>query len=119
MGGMKLERKDASQNQQYKYAVNVQNKAKHTNKKKRRRTKRQPDLLRFIRQAMKSNPNFNSQLLTVLITLTSGNVPVDREIDNLTEAIEKIRHVTEIVDKTMQSVKVATEAPRQIRQIFE
>lgn len=116
---MELERKNATPEHQHDYKFDERDKMQSTNKKKRKKTKKEPEFLRYIRKAMKNNPNFNSQLIIVLMTLTSGNVPVDQEIDNLTEAIEKIRHVTEIVDKTMQSVKVATEAPRQIRQLLE
>lgn len=91
----------------------------HGNKKKRRGLRRKNSIFRMLRQVMKENPNLNTQLITIMITLASGKVPVDRGIDDLVVMMEKIRNVTEIVDKTMQSVKIAAEAPGQIRQLFE
>lgn len=91
----------------------------HGNKKMYKFSKQKRNLLRRIRQIITNNPNLNSQLIIILITLASGNIPMDRGIDDLTLMMEKVRNVTEIVNKTMQSVKVATEAPRQIRQLFE
>ena len=66
-----------------------------------------------------NNPNFNVQLITVALTLASENIPMDRHINTMTTTIDKIRNITEVVGNTMQSVKVAAEAPKQIRRLLE
>ena len=94
----------------------------HGHKKKYKTSRKKQVLLRKLRQLrefMRENPNLNSQLIIILITLTSGSVPMDRRIDDLTLMMEKIHNATEMVNKTMESVRVATEIPRQIRQLFE
>ncbi|WP_425061221.1 hypothetical protein SCACP_20070 [Sporomusa carbonis] len=65
------------------------------------------------------NPNFNIQLMVILLTLASENFAMDRRIDSMSSAVDKIRNVTEVINSTMQSVKVATDAPRKIRRLFE
>ncbi|HWR44581.1 hypothetical protein [Sporomusa sp.] len=65
------------------------------------------------------NPNFNVQLMVILLTLASENFSMDRRIDSMSSTVDKIRNVTDVINSTMQSVKVATEAPKQIRRLFE
>jgi|GEM_PF-1927590 len=65
------------------------------------------------------NPNFNIQLMMILLTLGSENFSMDRRIDSMSSTVDKIRNVTEVINSTMQSVKVATEAPKQIRRLFD
>jgi hypothetical protein len=99
--------------------IHSKSKKIHGNKKMHKIFKQKRKWMSRIRQIINDNPNLNSQLIIILITLASGSIPMDRGIDDMTLMMEKIRNVTEIVNKTMQSVKVATEAPRQIRQLFE
>ncbi len=66
-----------------------------------------------------SNPNFGFQLMVILLTLTSGNVQMDRRIDGVTSTVDKIRSITEVVNSSMQSLKVASEAPKHIRRLLE
>ncbi|MDF2873504.1 MAG: hypothetical protein K0R22_187 [Sporomusa sp.] len=65
------------------------------------------------------NPSFNVQLMVILLTLASENFSMDRRLDSMTSTVDKIRNVTDVINSTMQSVKVATDAPNQIRRLFE
>jgi hypothetical protein len=66
-----------------------------------------------------NNPNFNFQLMVIALTLLSDNVPIDARLNGITSSVEKIRSVTEVVNNTMQSLKVAAEAPKNIRRLIE
>lgn len=72
----------------------------------------------FLRKVME-NPSFNIQLMVILLTLASENFSMDRRLDSMTSTVDKIRNVTDVINSTMQSVKVATDAPKQIRRLFE
>ncbi|SMC94807.1 hypothetical protein [Sporomusa malonica] len=65
------------------------------------------------------NPNFNIQLMVIILSLASENFSMDRRIDSMSSTVDKIRNVTDVINSTMQSVKVATDAPKQIRRLFE
>lgn len=65
------------------------------------------------------NPNFNIQLMVIILSLASENFSMDRRIDSMSSTVDKIRNVTDVITSTMQSVKVATDAPNQIRRLFE
>ncbi|WP_378955853.1 hypothetical protein [Pelosinus sp. sgz500959] len=74
--------------------------------------------LKMIRQLMK-NPNFNMQLMVILLSLTSDNMQMDRRIDGMTTTIDKLRTITELVNNGMSSMKVVSEVPKNIRRILE
>ena len=74
--------------------------------------------LKMIRQLMK-NPNFNMQLMVILLSLTSDNLQMDRRIDGMTTTIDKVRSITELVNNGMSSMKVVSEVPKSIRRILE
>lgn len=84
-------------------------------KSQKQRLRRPADLFR----KMMTNPNLNVQLMTIVLTLASGNLPMDRGIDSMSSSVDKIRNITDVINNTMQSVKVAAEAPKQIRRLFE
>lgn len=65
------------------------------------------------------NPNLNVQLLVIILTLASENFSMDRRIDSMSTTVDKIRNITDVINSTMQSVKVAADAPKQIRRLFE
>ncbi len=65
------------------------------------------------------NPNFNIQLMVIILSLASENVSMDRRIDSMSSTVDKIRNITDVINNTMQSVKVAAEAPKQIRRLFD
>lgn len=73
---------------------------------------------KMIRQIM-NNPNFNMQLMVILLSLTSDSMQMDRRIDGMTTTIDKIRNITELVNGGMQSMKVVSEVPKSIRRILE
>jgi len=73
---------------------------------------------RMIRQLMK-NPNFNMQIMMILLSLTSDNIEMDRRIDGMTMTIDKVRNITELVNNGMQSMKVVSEVPKSIRRLLE
>jgi hypothetical protein len=66
-----------------------------------------------------NNPNFNFQLMVIALTLLSDNVPIDARLNGITTSVEKIRSVAEVVNNTMNSLKVAAEAPKNIRRLIE
>jgi hypothetical protein len=66
-----------------------------------------------------SNPNFAFQIMTIVLTLASDNVSMDRRIDTMTSKIDAIRGIADVINNTMQSVKVASEAPKHIRKLLQ
>lgn len=72
----------------------------------------------FLRQ-IATNPNFNIQLMVIILSLASENISMDRRIDSMSSTVDKIRSITDVITNTMQSVKVASEAPKQIRRLFD
>jgi len=73
---------------------------------------------KIIKQLM-SNPNFNMQIMVILLSLTSDNLQMDRRIDGMTTTIDKVRNITELVNNGMQSMKMVSEVPKSIRRILE
>lgn len=73
---------------------------------------------KMIRQLM-GNPNFNMQLMVILLSLTSDNIQMDRRIDGMTTTVEKVRNITELVNNGVQSMKVVAEVPKSIRRLLE
>lgn len=65
-----------------------------------------------------SDPNFNIQIMTVLLTMTSDNARMDRGLETMTTTVDKVRNITELINNSMRSLKTAAEAPRQIKQLF-
>lgn len=78
----------------------------------------QPGPGNFLRRII-NNPNFSFQAVIILLTLFSDNFPMERHLNGITTTVDKIRNVTEVVNSTMQSLKVASEAPRHIRKMLE
>ena len=74
--------------------------------------------LGMIKQLM-SNPNFNMQIIVILLSLTSDNLQMDRRIDGMTSTIDKVRNITELVNGGMQSMKMVSEVPKSIRRLLE
>ena len=66
-----------------------------------------------------SNPNFNMQIIVILLSLTSDNLQMDRRIDGMTTTIDKVRNITELVDNGMKSMRMVSEVPKNIRQLLE
>ncbi|MDF2565823.1 MAG: hypothetical protein K0Q53_2227 [Massilibacillus sp.] len=77
-------------------------------------TKRSAEFIQKIIQ----NPNFIVQLLVVVFTLTSENDQMDRKFEGVSSTVDKIKNITDILNSTMHSVKIAAEAPEKIRQIL-
>jgi hypothetical protein len=73
---------------------------------------------KMIRQII-NNPNFNMQLMVILLSLSSDNLQMDRRIDGMTTTIDKVRNITELVNNGMQSMKMVSEVPKSIRRILE
>ncbi len=65
------------------------------------------------------NPNFNLQLMVILLSLTSEDMQMDRRIDGMSTTIDKVRNITELVNSGMQSMKMVSEFPKSIRRILE
>ena len=73
---------------------------------------------KMIKQIM-SNPNFNMQIIVILLSLTSDSLQMDRRIDGMTTTIDKVRNITELVNNGMKSMRMVSEVPKNIRQILE
>jgi hypothetical protein len=65
------------------------------------------------------NPNFNMQLMVILLSLTSDNIRMDRRIDGMTTTIDKVRNITELVNDGVKSMKMVSEVPKSIRRLLE
>lgn len=74
--------------------------------------------LKMIKRLM-SNPNFNMQIIVILLSLTSDSMQMDRRIDGMTTTIDKVRNITELVNNGMKSMRMVSEVPKSIRQILE
>lgn len=66
-----------------------------------------------------NNPNLAFQIMVIVLTLASDNLRMDRRIDTMTTKIDSIRGIAEVINNTMQSVKVAAEAPKHIRKLLQ
>jgi len=66
-----------------------------------------------------TNPNFNSQLMITLLTFASDNVQMDRRIDTMGNAVDKLRNISDVINNSMQSLRAAAETPKQIRRLLD
>jgi hypothetical protein len=66
-----------------------------------------------------SSPDFPVQMMMVILTLSSGHVQMDRKIDTMSTTVETVRNITSVLTNTMQSLKVAADAPQQIRRMLQ
>lgn len=74
--------------------------------------------MRKIRKLLR-DPNFSVQIMTVLLTMTSDNVRMDRRIETMTSTVDKVRNVTELINNTMRSLKTAAETPGHIKRLLK
>lgn len=74
--------------------------------------------MRKIRKLFR-DPNFSVQIMTVLLTMTSDNVRMDRRIETMTTTVDKVRNVSELINNTMRSLKTAVETPSQIKRLLK
>lgn len=74
-----------------------------------------PKLLRTI----VNNPEFPVQLMMIMLTMSTGHIPMDRKIDSMSTTVETVRNITNLLTNTMQSLKTAAEAPQQIRRMLQ
>lgn len=72
----------------------------------------------LVRQVI-GNPNFQYQLMMMLLTFAPEQVNMDRRIDSMTNTVSNIRNVSELINNTMQSLRAAAEAPKQIRRLLK
>ena len=68
---------------------------------------------------MISTPDLGIQIVLILLTLTSENMRMDKRIDNMSVYIDKIRNVNEVINNSIQSLKVITELPKNVRHIMK
>ena len=66
-----------------------------------------------------ANPNLSYQIVVIIITLLSDNVPLDGKIKNMSTSIDKFRNVVDVLNNTVGAIKTASDAPRQIRGIIK
>jgi hypothetical protein len=66
-----------------------------------------------------NNPEFPVQLMMVMLTMSSGNIRMDRRIDTMSTTVDTVRNITNLLTNTMQSLKTAAEAPQQIRRMLQ
>lgn len=70
-------------------------------------------------ESILNNPNLAIQIMVIILTMSSENMQMERRIEGVTTTVEKIRNVADVLNNTMNSVKVAAETPRKIRQLLE
>ena len=78
-----------------------------------------PDAISGLLRRVINNPEFPVQLMMVMLTMSSGNVRMDRKIDTMSATVETVRNITNLLTNTMQSLKTAAEAPQQIRRMLQ
>ncbi|MDU4962254.1 MAG: hypothetical protein E6X17_16480 [Sporomusaceae bacterium] len=78
-----------------------------------------PDPMSGLLRKVINNPEFPVQLMMVMLTMSSGNIRMDRRIDSMNTTIDTVRNVTNLLTNTMQSLKSAAEAPKQIRRMLQ
>ena len=66
-----------------------------------------------------SSPDFPVQIMMVMLTMSAGHVQMDRKIDTMSTTVETVRNITSLLTNTMQSLKVAADAPQQIRRMLQ
>ena len=80
--------------------------------------KKDNGLLRFVKKIIE-NPNVGFQIMAIILTLTCENGQMERRIDGMSTTVDKLRDITELLNKTIGSVKIAAETPRKIRQLLD
>lgn len=75
-----------------------------------------PGPIRMLKRII-ADPNFGYQCMVILLTLTQDNMRMDRRIERMTSSVDTIRNVAGVVNNAMQSLKVAADAPNQIRKL--
>jgi hypothetical protein len=78
-----------------------------------------PDTTAGLLRRIINNPEFPVQLMMVMLTMSSGNVRMDRRIDTMSTTVDTVRNITNLLTNTMQSLKTAAEAPQQIRRMLQ
>lgn len=59
------------------------------------------------------------QLIVIVLTLLADAAPMERRLRGINNHVEKIRSITEVVNRTLESLQTAAEAPRHIRNLLE
>ena len=77
-----------------------------------------PKPLRMLKRIM-GHPDFGYQCMVILLSLTQESFQMDRRIDSMSSTIEKLRSIAGVMTNATQSLKMAAEAPRQIRSMFK
>lgn len=81
-----------------------------------------PDLklkpMRLLRRVM-NNPNLGYQIMVIILTLTAEDTKMDRRINGMTSSIDTLRGITDVITNSMNSLRQAAEAPRQIRRLID
>ncbi len=72
--------------------------------------------LRMLKRIV-GHPDFGYQCMVIMLSLTQGNVPMERRIDTMTSSIETLRNIAGVLTNATQSLKAAAEAPKQIRRL--
>jgi hypothetical protein len=78
-----------------------------------------PDVISGLFRKVINNPEFPVQLMMVMLTMSSGNIRMDRRIDTMSTTVDTVRNITNLLTNTMQSLKTAAEAPQQIRRMLQ
>ncbi len=70
-------------------------------------------------QKLFRDPDFGIRIITMFLTMRSDNVYMERRIRTMNSSMEKVQNLTELINNTMQSLKTAAEAPRQIKRLLK
>lgn len=72
----------------------------------------------FLRSII-DNPNFGYQIVVILLTLASDNMGMERRISTMTNSLDAVRGITDVLNGTIKSLRAASEAPQLIRRLMQ
>lgn len=69
---------------------------------------------------VKQNPNVTVQVLSFLMILANNEKnKLGSRMENVANAVDKMKNVADVVNNTMTSIRTATEAPAKIKRLLE
>lgn len=75
--------------------------------------------INWFKEKFLANPKLLFQIGIIIFVVICETTKMERQMDNFSSTVDKIKDVTEIMNHTMRSVKIAADAPEKIRQVLE
>lgn len=70
-------------------------------------------------ESILNNPNLAIQIMVIILTMSSENMQMERRMESVSTTVDKVKNIADVLSDTMNSVKVAAETPRKIRQLLD